>query len=700
MAPPPTTREIVHTDRHSLVHLGTSRAPCAVARGTRRGAALSFPWLTGPNPYVPPFETQPMLVAPSPHVLPFETRHRHPPHPTPVTNLPRSVAAHLSLQPPMQPRPSTNLASIGTGKEPASKVTPALVGTLASSVLGDTRCATAPTSHANLPPSPHAHGKGPLTSSPPHPVSHVCRVFNPSPLAPLSQPHLLSNPPLLASSSQPHLPESLFNSSPLASLYQPHFPESLFNPSPLASLSQPDSSSSSNPCVIPTPTQPTWTTSSPSRSTMPCLSDCLATPTFSDISGLPPVHDLSNISISTPINTTRLSQLLVQHPHRELASFLLESLTNGFRIGYQGQRFPVHSPNLFSAFLHPEMIDRALIKELHLGRIAGLFNSPPFRVFRSSGLGLVPKDTTDWRLIFHLSAPLGQSVNDFIPLEDFSLHYTSIDDATAILHTLGQGAWMAKADLKSAFRLCLVHPSDRPLLGFTWRNQYFFDKCLPFGLRSSPYLFNQLAETLQWCLSFHHSVRYSFHYLDDYFFAGPPSSVECNRALTAFQTLCGELAIPLKPETLVRPTTSMTFLGIQLDSVSQMASLPEDKLQPMLAALRQHIVHYRAQTPVTKRSLLSLIGKLSFASKVIPAGRIFIRRLLDLAHSIQALDSPLHLTSPTTLDINWWLVFASTWNGKAFFMDPTWTHSPDMSLFTDASSEIGLGAFWNGRWFQ
>ncbi len=90
---------------------------------------------------------------------------------------------------------------------------------------------------------------------------------------------------------------------------------------------------------------------------------------------------------------------------------------------------------------------------------------------------------------------------------------------------LGPNALMGKADLKSAFRLCPVSPIDWPLLGIHWRGQFFVDKCLPFSLRSSPYLFNLLADALQWCLQHHFAVLHSFHYLDDFFFAGPADTL-------------------------------------------------------------------------------------------------------------------------------------------------------------------------------
>ena len=74
---------------------------------------------------------------------------------------------------------------------------------------------------------------------------------------------------------------------------------------------------------------------------------------------------------------------------------------------------------------------------------------------------------------------------------------------------------------------------------------------------------------------------------------------------------------------------------------------------------------------------------------MIPAGRIFLRRLLDLAHSIPDLDTALLLTQDIILDINWWLLFARSWNGQSFFLDLTWSHSPEMNLYTTHYLKLG-----------
>ena len=75
-----------------------------------------------------------------------------------------------------------------------------------------------------------------------------------------------------------------------------------------------------------------------------------------------------------------------------------------------------------------------------------------------------------------------------------------MDDATHMLSALGKGALMAKVDLKSAFTMVPVRRQDWELLGMKWKEAYYVDTCLPFGLRSAPYLFNRFAEALQWIL--------------------------------------------------------------------------------------------------------------------------------------------------------------------------------------------------------
>ena len=151
-------------------------------------------------------------------------------------------------------------------------------------------------------------------------------------------------------------------------------------------------------------------------------------------------------------------------------------------------------------------------------------------------LGVVPKKDGSWQIIMDLSSPHGSSVNDVISRDDFALHYATFDQALALVARYGTNALMAKLGIKSAFRLSQVRLEDRELLGIHWQGKFYVDLCLPFGLCSSPYLFNHLADAFEWLLKNNHRVKDLMHYLDDYFTVGPANSSVCaNNVKTIIQ---------------------------------------------------------------------------------------------------------------------------------------------------------------------
>ena len=187
----------------------------------------------------------------------------------------------------------------------------------------------------------------------------------------------------------------------------------------------------------------------------------------------------------TPLRHSQFERELAHHPNKSFTSRILTALHDRVDIGYMGPRSPQNAKNLQSAALHPHIIDKELAKECAAGRVMGPFTHQPFQNLRCSGVGVVPKKQDKWRMIIHLSAPAGYSINDFISSDDFSLHYASIDDAVKLLLSLGTGAKMAKVDLKAAFRTIPVRKLDWELLGMQWNGMFYVDTCLPFSLRSA-----------------------------------------------------------------------------------------------------------------------------------------------------------------------------------------------------------------------
>ena len=101
----------------------------------------------------------------------------------------------------------------------------------------------------------------------------------------------------------------------------------------------------------------------------------------------------------TPVKVDRLEFFLADYP-AHLFSALLKCFRFGFSIQFYGDRKPFESPNLKSALENPQIVSLKLKKELEAGRIAGPFIRHPFKNFRCSPLGIVPKKVpSEFRMI-------------------------------------------------------------------------------------------------------------------------------------------------------------------------------------------------------------------------------------------------------------------------------------------------------------
>ena len=295
-----------------------------------------------------------------------------------------------------------------------------------------------------------------------------------------------------------------------------------------------------------------------------------------------PIVPLQACNITTPLEVSAWRNFLTSHPHRDLVHFFLQGVVHGFRIGFNYGDYLLQisaRKNLQSAGEHPEVIDRYLQKEMDEQRVVGPFSRAMVPGLHVSRFGVIPKShqSDSWRLIVDLSYPKGRSINDGIPKELCSITYISIDDVIQRILMLGPGTLLAKIDIKSAFRLMPVHPGDRHLLAMEWRSGVFIDTCLPFGLRSSPKLFNILADLLAWILE-HQGIHHLLHYLDDFLTMGKPQASECYSNLTTMKQVCQLLGVPLAAEKVEGPCTYLEFLGITLDTIRMEARLPEEKL--------------------------------------------------------------------------------------------------------------------------
>ena len=115
----------------------------------------------------------------------------------------------------------------------------------------------------------------------------------------------------------------------------------------------------------------------------------------------------------------------------------------------------------------------------------------------------------------------------------------------------GPGALMAKFNVEAAYHNIAVHPDDRYLLGM------FVDLALPFGLCSAPYIFNSVADLVEWIIQDKYIMADLMHYLDDFITAGPADSLQCSQHLQTLLAVCCSLGLPLHPNKCIGPPTRL-----------------------------------------------------------------------------------------------------------------------------------------------
>ena len=402
---------------------------------------------------------------------------------------------------------------------------------------------------------------------------------------------------------------------------------------------------------------------------------------------------MGETAMPSPINVAKLEELL-QGYDKQKSQYLLNGFRNGFSIGSSLTSTSTKAKNHLTVQQFPTITETLIKKELEAKRYAGPFKEVPFQNFHVSPLKLTPKKLPgEYRLIQNLSYPYDEkSVNHAIPTEFSSVEYATIQDAIDIIQYLGPNCFMAKSDIKSAFRLIPVSPNDYHLLGFSFNQHYYFDKCLAQGCSSSCQIFEAFANALEWILCNKFGVRYCLHVLDDFCFVAP-TLFECQQYLNAWISLCSVLGVPLAEEKTCNPSQVMIFLGIELSTVKMMAQLPVDKLRRY-----SDIISDASKSRKVKLcEMQSIIGCLQFATSVIVPGKAFIRRLIDRTLGVSVPFHYVTLNEEAKKDLDMWQKFLRFHNGKTIFISQTLT-SGDIQLYTDAS-KLACSAIFNKQWF-
>lgn len=309
-------------------------------------------------------------------------------------------------------------------------------------------------------------------------------------------------------------------------------------------------------------------------------------------------------------------------------------------------------------------------------------------------MAVIPKPDGDVRLIHDCSRPVGEAVNDYCT-SDWQQKFARVDDAAAVMT---KGCYFAKIDLRSAYRSVKISENSQDVTGLSWKlhgeTVFLKDTKLPFGARLSVGIFHRLTQAVKRMMA-RKGYDLTIVYLDDFLIISETKEI-CAKALSVLIQLLRKLGFSIQWGKVVDPTTCITFLGVELDSLAMTLRLPEDKL----ILLKQELQSSLLCTRFTKRQLQSLAGRLSWAAGVVRGRRVFLRRIFNTIRLLRQNYHRVRITSEVRKDLRWWSSFLFTLNGRSTLLD----QQPIDCVFSDVCNEgaggllVGIGFILGDRY--
>ena len=420
--------------------------------------------------------------------------------------------------------------------------------------------------------------------------------------------------------------------------------------------------------------------------------------------------DLQNII--TPVNVKQLEALLNETGYeKKKTEYLVQGFSNGFDLGYRGKMENIQqkAPNLKFTIGNKTILWNKVMKEVQNKRYAGPFEEIPFKDFIQSPIGLVPKDGgKKTRLIFHLSFPRGkdppESVNGNTPEELTKVKYKDFDQAIKLCILEG-GKWVyiGKSDLSNAFRHLpiakkfwkfLVMKALSPIDG-KW--YYFVDKCLPFGASISCAAFQAFSDALAHIVKAK-TGKDNVNYLDDFLFVALLKAL-CNLQVEMFIKICNLISFPVSLEKTFWATRKLVFLGLLIDTINAMVSIPEEKISKGKAMVQK----MRNKKKTTLRELQELTGFLNFLNKCMVPGRTFTRRMYQYGTNLTKPHHHLPVNQELKMDLNMWWTFlnhASVYARPFFHFQEVYYTPQQFSSDASRNPLLGCGGICNTDWYM
>ena len=342
----------------------------------------------------------------------------------------------------------------------------------------------------------------------------------------------------------------------------------------------------------------------------------------------------------------------------------IHSQTSSYQYPSDKERYanPSRDSYLREALL--SLLQKRAVEKVRVQSSLGFYN----RLF------IVPKPNQKWRLILDLSA-----LNRFLKVKTFKM-----ETPESIRLSLQPGEWVTSLDFSDAYFHIPISPNSRKFLRFSFHNQTFQFRALPFGLSTAPMEFTIVVKEDK-LMAQARNIR-MHQYLDDWLIRAKDRDT-CVQDTQTLLALCQELGWVVNlSKSELEPKQIFNFVGYQYDLVQGVVRPTPERWE----ALNSKISSLLERTSRLVRELMSLIGLLTATEKQVTSGRLHMRPIQchqkNDWHIPESLEKVIPIPRSLHPHLLWWVKEENVLSGQ--HLHPL-RHA--VQIFTDASNE-GWGA--------
>ena len=189
-------------------------------------------------------------------------------------------------------------------------------------------------------------------------------------------------------------------------------------------------------------------------------------------------------------------------------------------------------------------------------------------------------------------------------MDSILLTLPTIDNIAQKAKQNGKGSLLYKIDLSRAFRHVKLDPKNYNLLGL-FLDEIYHDSCLPFGFKYGSGIFQRMSDAVRYFMS--KSGHLVMNYIDH--IIGHSISSQATESFKTLHKLFSLLGFDIS--TKKTPSTRVTCLGVELNTIDFTVSITEAKVQEILKTC----MIWTSKKSCLKRELQSSLGKLLYITK-------------------------------------------------------------------------------------